>query len=147
MYGSKFIDMWKANDISEVKKCWADELRIFSVDQIGMAVDNLKTHNFPPTLPEFLQLCEQARRERPRVDTPRLANKGAYNPNDPEILAAKGRCMATVAKLQASMDNPFGKVSTNWAHKILTRNEAGEDMPVDSLRMARNAMRFESEAA
>ena len=66
MYGNKFLDMWRDIDIADVKKCWSDELRIFSVEQVGVAVDRLKCNNFPPTLPEFLSLCEMARKERPR---------------------------------------------------------------------------------
>lgn len=140
MYGNKFLDMWASSPIEDVKKCWSDELRIFSVEQIGLAVSNLKTHNFPPTLPEFLQLCESARRERPRSSPTPLPDKRGYNPNDPAILAAKARCMETVAKLHASMGNPFSKPSNNWANKILARHEAGEVIPPDSLRMARTAL-------
>lgn len=139
MYGSKFIDMWKANDISEVKKCWADELRIFSIEQIGIAVDNLKTHNFPPTLPEFLQLCEQARRERPRNSVTALPQRAGTPQQTQEWHDAKARCLNMAKSL-------FNKPASNaWAHRILKRNETGEHLPADSLRMARNAMRFEAE--
>lgn len=142
MYGNRFADMWAGINIDDVKKCWADELRIFSVDHVGVAIDGLKTRNFPPTLPEFLQLCESARREAPR----QYAQERSGMPTDaemnsPECLAAKARCMATVARLGST----FGAPSNAWAHKLLKRHESGEHLPADSLRMMRNALKWGKE--
>jgi hypothetical protein len=141
MYGSKFLDMWANSEMSDVKKCWSDELRIFSVEQVGIAVGNLKVKNFPPTLPEFLQLCESARALKPRV-TPYIALPEVIkgDKNSQYIEEAKERCLETVARLGTT----FGKPSNAWAHKILARHEAREHLPADSLRMARQALRFES---
>lgn len=96
MYGNRFTDMWRDINWSDVKKCWSDELRLFSVDQVGMAIDGLKHSTFPPTLPEFLQLCEQARKDKPRIEQSALPIL-----NDPPetIEAAKARCFETARNL------------------------------------------------
>lgn len=129
--------------MDEVKKCWSDELRIFSIEQVGIAVGNLKNKNFPPTLPEFLQLCESARAQKPRsqgyVALPKPAEDAKQSQ---EWHEAKARCMETVKKLGST----FGKPSNAWAHKLLKRHESGEHLPADSLRMAREALRFEAGA-
>lgn len=117
MYGNKFADMWAGIELADVKKCWADELRIFSVDQVGKAVDGLKLNNFPPTLPEFLQLCIQARREAPRSYEHRPALPDIQGE---EISAARERCMEAIRGLT------FGKPSKDWATRIIERAGDGE---------------------
>ncbi len=107
MYGNRFIDMWRDINMADVKSCWADELRVFSVDQIGMAIEGLKAFPFPPTLPEFLQLCEQARLQRPRVIQPALP---AMVENPDAVEKARADCFANARKLgmvkvvEAAMD-------------------------------------------
>ena len=136
MYGSKFLDMWANSSMDDVKKCWSDELRIFSVEQVGIAVGNLKNNNFPPTLPEFLQLCESARKDKPRSTFVALPKRTEDAKQSQQWHEAKARCLETVARLGGT----FGKPSNAWAHKILKRNETGEHIPPDSLRMAREAI-------
>ena len=125
--------MWRDIDFADVKKCWADELRIFSVDQVGIAVDGLKQNNFPPTLPEFLQLCGRARKAAPR-EFPQATNAqlpSIEQCNTAEALAAKERRMANAGGSAAP--------SNDWAHRILERAANGEHIPADSMRMARSA--------
>lgn len=134
MYGNKFFDMWANSNFDEVKKCWADELRIFSVDQVKAAIDGLKSNNFPPTLPEFLQLCAASKAKATVTyikAVPRLQSKD--QPGDWH--AAKARCME-LAK-QFSHKQP----SNDWANRILQRVDAGENIPADSMRMAMEAMK------
>ena len=133
MYGNKFADMWAGVDLEDVKKCWSDELRIYSIDQVGAAVDGLKVNNFPPTLPEFLQLCAASKAKANVTYTqavPRLQAKD--QPGDWH--AAKARCM--------ELAKQFGhkQPSNDWANRILQRAEAGENIPADSMRMAMAAM-------
>lgn len=133
MYGARFTDMWANSNFDEVKKCWSDELRIFTVAQVGEAVSNLKTHNFPPTLPEFLQLCAGAKAKATVTyikAVPRLQVK--EQPNDWH--AAKARCM--------ELAKQFGhkKPSNDWAFKILQRAKDGDNIPADSMRMAMEAV-------
>ena len=133
MYGNKFLDMWANVDMGNVKKYWGDELRIFSIEQIGIAVVNLKNKTYqtgmPPTLPEFIQLCESARAQKPRIYTA---------PSLPQLSQAsesQERTMRTAPQFKAS------KANNDWAHRLMKRHESGEKLPVDSLRMAREALK------
>ena len=131
MYGSKFLDMWRDMDIADVKRGWSDELRIFSIEQVGMAVNRLKLNNFPPTLPEFLSLCDAARKEKPRREAyTALPNRTTESHQSDEWKDAKARFMATCKAAQPH------KPSNEWANQILMRVSLGEKLPADSLRMA-----------
>jgi len=99
MYGNRFADMWRDINITEVKACWAHELCAYSVEQVGMAVDGLRNNNFPPTLPEFLHLCEQARIARPRISkSPEMPVLMQISPEETE--AARLRCFETAQRLR-----------------------------------------------
>lgn len=133
MYGNRFADMWAGINVDDVKKCWSDELRVFSVDQVGAAVDGLKSHNFPPTLPEFLQLCAASKAKATVTyikAVPRLQEK-----EQPEAWTrAKAECMKWAQHFAEK------RPSNEWANRILKRAEAGEHIPADSMRMAMEAM-------
>lgn len=91
-------------------------------------------------------MCEGARKERPRraeyIALPKRIEDASQSQ---EWHDAKARCMETVRRLTGDINNPFGKPSNAWAYKILARRDAGEIMPIDSLRMANNAIRMETE--
>lgn len=63
-YGAKFLDMWRGTDISRVKATWSEKLSAYAdrPEAIRYALDSLDNHPFPPTLPEFLTLCNAAPR-------------------------------------------------------------------------------------
>lgn len=61
-YGARFADAWRGVDVGEVKAVWAEELGAYTVAEIQRGIASLKERQFPPTLPEFLQIC------RPRPD-------------------------------------------------------------------------------
>jgi hypothetical protein len=98
MYGNRFLDMWREIDIVDVKKCWVDELSKFAVGDIGKAVSDLKANNFPPTLPEFLQLCEKAKGQRESMQIRMTALPPRIESSE-ELETAKARCFATARKL------------------------------------------------
>jgi hypothetical protein len=114
LYGNKFADMWKGIDLHEVKKCWADELSSYSVQAIAAAVNGLTDKPWPPTLPEFLEMCDGVR-EAPTIAA-HLPYKGneKVDPNDPEIVAARERCMA-------SEKRGFNRPSPVWAYRAKKR--------------------------
>lgn len=123
----------------EVKKCWGDELSIFTIEQVGIAVDKLKSEGgkFPPSLPDFLRLCQWARSVRPDAaisEFPALPARLAEGKQSAEYIAAKARCMAEVAK--------FGKTppSRDWAYKIIDRAQAGDRVAPAVLAKARAAV-------
>lgn len=62
MYGNKFSQMWVGQDINAVKSVWREDLAEFTPNEIAHGVDACKTHDWPPSLPEFVKLC------RPGID-------------------------------------------------------------------------------
>lgn len=63
MYGSKFADLWAGVDAEQVKKVWVAGLAGVTGQEIAQGIDACMSRNFPPTLPEFRNLC------RPPLDT------------------------------------------------------------------------------
>lgn len=73
-YGARFLDMWRGTDLLRVKATWSEKLVRFADNPkaIGYALDALEQKPFPPTLPEFLELCRQApRQERAALPEPK----------------------------------------------------------------------------
>jgi hypothetical protein len=60
MYGSKFADLWRGTDLASVRKLWGTELSSLSREQLRGGVESLRRRPFPPTLPEFVMLCQPA---------------------------------------------------------------------------------------
>lgn len=56
-YGTKFVDLWRDQDINEVKAAWRQELRGLTAAELQAGMDGCRTRPWPPTLPEFLLLC------------------------------------------------------------------------------------------
>lgn len=61
-YGTKFTDLWRGTDLAAVKAMWAEKLAGFAdkPKAIKDALNALDERPFPPTLPEFLNLCREA---------------------------------------------------------------------------------------
>lgn len=57
-YGSKFADLWRGTDLVLVRKHWGTELASLSRDELRNGYETLRTRPFPPTLPEFIALCQ-----------------------------------------------------------------------------------------
>jgi hypothetical protein len=49
--------MWAGANVEQVKAVWAQELGALRPEQIKLGVDACRARRFPPTLPEFLELC------------------------------------------------------------------------------------------
>jgi len=117
LYGNRFTDMWKGIDLHEVKRCWADELSAYSVQQVAQAVNGLTEKAWPPTLPEFLEMCEGAKPVTPiAAHLPYKHEK--VDVNAPDVVAAKARAMALM--------NDFGKQkpSRKWEYFAKLRDQA-----------------------
>lgn len=76
-YGSKWADQFGAFPRERVKATWAEELAGFAAipDAIKAALDAQKASMFPPTLPEFLQLCRDAAHRFPAEKPMALEHK------------------------------------------------------------------------
>lgn len=62
-YGSqKLATMWVDADMAEIKAVWAEQLGRFEPASISAALQRLidSGNQWPPTLPEFVELCRQA---------------------------------------------------------------------------------------
>ncbi len=86
MYGNKMALMWQDTPAADVKDAWRTALRGLDIEQIKMGLVNLPKFSlsWPPTLPEFLQLC---RREvvRPEHRPALLPPETRGEPIDPEV--------------------------------------------------------------
>ena len=119
LYGGRFADQWSGINPADVKKCWAEEIAAYSMPQIAGAVNALTTKNWPPTLPEFLELIKN---QRPAATTAAYApakSVDAVDTQSPDVLAAKARCMASIAR-------GFDAPSPAWAYRAKRRWLDGE---------------------
>lgn len=56
-YGKHFLDMWSGANVASVKSVWSAELGRLTPQAIALGMDACRRRKFPPTLPEFLELC------------------------------------------------------------------------------------------
>lgn len=59
-YGKHFADMWAGQDMLMVKAVWSDELDGLTREQLKHGFEACRRLKFPPTLPEFISLCQPA---------------------------------------------------------------------------------------
>lgn len=67
IYGSQKVGaMWEDSDIESVKAVWGQALGRFQPGSIGGAIQRLidSGNGWPPTLPEFVELCRQSAHDR-----------------------------------------------------------------------------------
>lgn len=95
IYGKHFADAWRGCDLDEVKDAWAYGLGDLSAEEIARGIDACHGRPYPPTLPEFRELCrppvdpEAAYREA--VEQMRLRDRGLDRWSDPAIYWAAAR--------------------------------------------------------
>jgi hypothetical protein len=65
-YGALWLDRLQGQDLDRVKSDWAEALADCTLVQVGRALDAMKGE-FPPTLPEFRELCRQFRVAQPSM--------------------------------------------------------------------------------
>lgn len=59
LYGTAFAAKWHGLDTERIKYAWSETLGEFTGDQIkGALEDCAKECKYPPSLPEFYQLCK-----------------------------------------------------------------------------------------
>jgi hypothetical protein len=56
-YGTRFLDMWRGNDLQTVKAVWTQELSKLSRDEVAKGANALVNQEYCPTLPQFISLC------------------------------------------------------------------------------------------
>ncbi|AWI53184.1 hypothetical protein DEH84_06885 [Aquabacterium olei] len=65
-YGNKFADLWRGVPPASLEAVWSEDLAGFTVAEIKRGLDACKHRDWPPTLPEFINLC------RPAMDMERV---------------------------------------------------------------------------
>ena len=128
-YGDKFAMMWRGSKIDEVQKAWAIELAKLSREQLKAGSESLTALPKPPTLPEFINLCRQARLEQATFQTPRLEH---VTPADQKVIddnLAKIRRYSRPKRLSAA--NP------GWAYDFFIRG-AGLNAQQTTVEVAAN---------
>ncbi len=87
VYGNRVTTMWADAPVEEVKSVWADALGQFTGEDLKHALTASFEHytEYPPTLPQFVGLCRDARRLRAAGATKLPSQRGV--PCPPEIKA------------------------------------------------------------
>ena len=60
LYGAAFGRQWEGTNIADVKTVWAEKLGGFTAVHIGAALKSCDDRQYPPNLPEFIDLCRVA---------------------------------------------------------------------------------------
>jgi hypothetical protein len=127
LYGNRAATMWADIPKAELIATWRDYLDGFSGDDLRNAIEAMGRAytEFPPTLPQFVNLCKDARNRRTQTT---LALPEPRGPIPPELGAivhgfgtpGRGDCKA-------------------WARKILEESAAGRVYPSISIEFAKEA--------
>lgn len=134
MYGTqKVMSMWSDADLDMVKDTWASAIGRYSVPSIAVAVSELLNsgREWPPTLPEFVELCRRGALVRQQSQAPALPAPGGTYTTREEAAAILQRIGA------ADVLDSSGRGPKAWARKILSRMAAGEHVPPAVQTMAK----------
>lgn len=128
IYGRDFLSRWEGVNIADVKADWAHELG--GLEHNPQAVAHALEHlppSRPPTVLEFRDLARKAPKPvftelpAPMVDRQRMG--------------VQMQKLAHLRSLAVSTQDP-----KSWAHRLLSRHQAGDPITPTCLRMARQAL-------
>jgi hypothetical protein len=124
--------MWGDADRDELHQVWGENLGSYAAEDIKRALETMVIAytDYPPTLPQFAQLCRDSRNVRGQ-QMPKLAYVKAGAPS-PEMLAA-------IHELTADPVNRK-RDPKDWARKIVKREAEGEMVNLYALTSAREAL-------
>jgi hypothetical protein len=140
LYGTRFADMWRGVAVEDVKKTWGAALARYPLETIRDALVKLTSSStYPPTLPEFVALCESCYRPAPQK-----ALTLELPPPDPEA-AQKMRALFEKQAAEMSDKCEPGKGSRKWAYDVLERAKRGEGYPLTqtAVQIAEEAVRID----
>lgn len=128
-YGRQFLDLWKDIPLEEIKLEWSQGLSGIDFKEIAAGLEYcLDHHKFPPTLPEFKQLCRDSKRPEVLKALPR-------NYSDEELQANHERLRSA-----ASVLNHSKGPGTDWAERVFARYAHGEKLHEISVTFAEEAL-------
>jgi hypothetical protein len=131
-YGNNFERMWSGVDPAELVAEWEKALTPFAPADVSQALDVMRTgyHAWPPTLPQFVALCSDARARRaqrvPRLDDTR---------KDPPAQAQAAHRLAAEWANRHKRRHPHA-----WAYAIMRRVAAGEHVCSYAIDCAREVI-------
>lgn len=133
-YGAKWAAQYGDFPRDRVKATWAEELSGFSSmpAAIGEAMQSQKSNKFPPTLPEFLELCRNAAKRISPIDILALD----YKPTSEEL--EKGREIAERAAKVIRMEHSYDY--KGWAKKLRHEYLSGLNLNNAQISAASHAM-------
>lgn len=119
LYGSQFADKWANSNIDSVRSLWAAKLAGFRdmPESIKEALDALDNKPYPPSLPEFLELCRDAARRRGE-----RIKAIEHKPTLEELEKAR----MTAQKVANAAANFGNREPRKWIDDLKKRKEAGE---------------------
>ncbi|MBT2789174.1 hypothetical protein [Paraburkholderia strydomiana] len=117
LYGSRFLAMWRGVNTEDLKHAWSQRLHGVSPEALRAGLEALEGVAHPPTLPEFLALCREARVQRFAGTAPRLPG-GIERASAQTVAANVARMRETLAPLKRSTPSP------RWAFELLARRRA-----------------------
>lgn len=121
-YGAKFADQWRGAKVEEVQKVWGVELFKLTREQLKAGSDSLTALPKPPTLPEFITLCKQARMEQAQHAAHQIEN---FAPAD------KATIDANLSKLRRIVGGmKLASAHPGWAYDFCIRGTAKNGQPV-----------------
>ncbi|CAB3758503.1 hypothetical protein [Paraburkholderia humisilvae] len=135
VYGARFLDMWEGVDVSEMQVTWTEGLRGLSREAIQRGVSRLYHAKHPPTLPEFIALCEPSPAMH-RQNTLALTNEANRTP--PEQAREQ---LVKVREVAQSLVRPVERGSgVAWAQRLIDRAQRGEHVTLHQLACAKAAI-------
>ena len=129
LYGARFSDMWAGTDAEHVRAAWLSGIQRLSAPEIDAGLQFCIQRPFPPTLPEFVQMCRANGNARTTMAP--LPKRG----EDPGAEKARAACMALVSKI--ATDKPRG---LNWAEKLRDLHASGGRLSVMQREMYQAAL-------
>jgi hypothetical protein len=121
-YGAKFADQWRGGKTEEIQKVWGIELFKLTREQLKAGSESLTALPKPPTLPEFIGLCKQARLEQVQHAAHQLEN---FTPAD------KATIDVNLSKLRRIVGGmKLASAHPGWAYDFCIRGTAKNGQPV-----------------
>jgi hypothetical protein len=121
-YGARFADLWRGSNLADVRRLWGIELFRLTREQLKAGRENLTALPKPPTLPEFIIHCKQARLDQSASAVPRLENLPKATPE--QATANLERINRAVAGLRTP------KITAEWAFKAVMRGKSVSGLPL-----------------
>ena len=131
LYGASFGRQWEGTNIADVKAVWAEKLGGFTAPQIGAALKGCDDRQYPPNLPEFIDLCRMAAKREaqpPALDAPQLSVEERLD---------------RARRLESAAAKPTGYDYRGWCKDLRARYLSGEDLKPIQIAMASEAMNEE----